>query len=222
MSRYTEGLSSNMMIRQTFSSILEIGLNKILKVAGDVPTMLSPLQNAVCIIHIQELSVTFGLHFSEDEVHITSQELPSDDDKEQMEKDVCFLTISLSALPELKKTSQITKLIKQGKLDFYGDLTVLQRVSKLFSELDIDFDEILSQYIGDAPSYWLMTSAKALQANMQEKLAAQAVTMADFILDERPIAVRGIMVTNFIDEVKLLRSDVARLEARIKLLEGTR
>ncbi|MEM0910529.1 MAG: SCP2 sterol-binding domain-containing protein [Pseudomonadota bacterium] len=211
-----------MLIRQTVTSVLEIALNQILALASENDELLSPLEDSVCIIHVQELGMTFGLHFSKDKVEITSQDMPTDKEKEQMENNVCFLTISLSALPELQKTSQITTLIKQGKLDFYGDLSVLQRVSKVFSALDIDIGELLSQYIGDAPSHWVMTSAEKLRIHLQRQLNAQAITVADFILDERPIAVRGIMVTNYIDEVKALRSDVARFEARIKLLEESR
>ncbi len=211
-----------MLIKQTITSILEIAINRILALASDPKEVLLPLQNTVCIIHIQEIEQTFGLHFSEDQIEITAQELPSEDEKNAMDSGVCFLMISLTALPELKQTSQITKLIKQGKLDFYGDLSVLQRVSKLFSSLDIDIAEILSQYIGDAPSHWVVSSAKQVHSNLEQKLNSQALTLADFILDERPLAVRGIMITNYIDEVKILRADVDRLEARIRLLEGTR
>jgi ubiquinone biosynthesis protein UbiJ len=126
--------------------------------------------------------------------------------------------VSLFALPELKKTSQLTKLIKQNKLDFYGDLAVVQKFSQLLSDIEFDFEETLSAYIGDAGAYTLIKQSKLLKAHAKQQHELLMNMLKDAALEEKPIAVRPIMVANFVDEVRQLKTDTERLEARINMI----
>jgi len=119
---------------------------------------------------------------------------------------------------ELKNTSQLTKLIKEGKLDFYGDLGIVQNVSKLFAELEFDIEETLSNYMGDAQAYTMMAQSQKWRQHIKQQGALFANMLSDAALDEKPIAVRPIMLTYFVDEVRQLKMDTERLEARINKL----
>jgi ubiquinone biosynthesis protein UbiJ len=132
----------------------------------------------------------------------------------------CWVSISIFAIDKLKQNNQLTKLIKSGKLDFSGDLGILQSLSRLFDKIDIDFEEFLSNYVGDAAAYQLNTSGKKALDVLKSQFSLLSNTFADAMLDEKPVGVRPIMVVNFSDDVNQIRADVDRFEARLLALEA--
>lgn len=205
---------------QVISAVLETAINQALLWASNSPSLLAPLSGKTCVIYLQELQQAVIFHFSDTRIEVCLDAdnlyavLPDD-----MEHGQCWVSVSIFALDKLKHNNQLTKLIKSGQLDFAGDLGILQALGRLFGELDLDFEEVLSNYIGDAPAYQLNTSIKKLAINAQQQFTLITQTLSDAALDEKPIGVRKIMLINFCDEVSQLRADADRLEARIKDLE---
>jgi ubiquinone biosynthesis protein UbiJ len=121
---------------------------------------------------------------------------------------------------ELKDTSNITRLIRENKLDFDGNLQIAQNMSGLFAGLNIDIEELLSTRIGDIAAHNTMQSAESFGwlIKHNHKLVMQA--LSDIVLDKKPIGVRPIMVENYIQKVSEVRDAAARLEARLTILEN--
>ncbi|MGQ8365028.1 ubiquinone biosynthesis accessory factor UbiJ [Glaciecola sp. 1036] len=215
-----------MPMHQAITASLETAINSAISLSNNGSVLLTSLAGKNCSIHIQDFTQfpsllnTFCIHFSADRVDVTAAEPIDEKDLHELDANSCYVSIALNALPELQKTSHLTKLIKQGKLDFYGELSILQAVSKLFSELDIDIPEVLARYIGDVPSQWLVSSSQKFYKDIKRRHERNMATLSDIALEEKPIAVRPIMLTHFADQVKDLQSDVARLEARIARLES--
>src|SRR5690554_71856 len=53
----------------------------------------------------------------------------------------CHIVTRLAVLPELRDSANITRLIKADALDIEGDPMLAQHFSRLFTELDIDWQE---------------------------------------------------------------------------------
>jgi len=205
---------------QVISAVLETAINQALSWSSNRQTLLAPLSSKTCIIYLQEVQQAVIFHFGDARIEVCLDAdnmyavLPDD-----MEHGQCWVSVSIFALDKLKHSNQLTKLIKSGQLDFAGDLGILQSLGRLFGELDLDFEEVLSMYIGDASAYQLNTAMKKLALNAQQQFTLFTQTLSDAALDEKPIGVRKIMLINFCDEVSQLRADADRLEARIKNLE---
>jgi ubiquinone biosynthesis protein UbiJ len=229
------------------SASLELAINQALLWSSNADDLLASLATKRCVIYVQELEQALLFTFLEkhkqpsNERSLASQtsdkmlvkraeyvqvsidqegiyhELP-----DELDDNTCWVSVSLFALDKLKQNNQLTKLIKSGQLDFAGDLSILQGVSRLFDKLDIDFEEVLSGYVGDAPAYQLNTRLKQFKAHAQSQFEQFTQTLSDAALDEKPIAVRKIMLLNFVDEVGELRTNVDRLEARLSILEEKR
>jgi ubiquinone biosynthesis protein UbiJ len=210
---------------QMVSAAIEAGVNKALKWSSNSEGLLKPLADKTCIIYIQELESALIFSFNERYISVSSDtdslytSIPDDNGPSALYDNECWVSISFFALDKLKQNNQMTKLIKSGKLDFSGDLGILQGVSRLFDKLDIDVEEVMSTYVGDAAAYQINSSGKKLVASIGQQLSILAVTLADTALDEKPIGVRPIIVMNFNDEVNALRADFDRFEARLALME---
>lgn len=211
-----------MPANQALSAVIEIAINQALRTSLNGKELIMPLAGKRCIVHLQELALTLAFQFSTDSVDVLTPERVEVEYLQNMPDGESYISVSLYALPELKQTSQLTKLIKQGKLDFYGDLGIVQKFSQIFANIEFDFEETLSSYIGDAPAYTLMSQTKKWQAEALKQFALFKQMASDAALEEKPIAVRPIMLVNFADEVRQLKMDTERLEAKLNRFAALR
>jgi ubiquinone biosynthesis protein UbiJ len=134
-------------------------------------------------------------------------------------KNQCAIRLSVFIINELKDTSNITRLIREHKLDFDGNLQIAQNMSALFNGLNIDIEEILSKHVGDIAAHNAVNSADTLGQFIKRNHKTAMQGLSRLILDDKPIGVRPIMVENYIQEVSEVKDAAARLEARLRILE---
>jgi len=211
---------------QVLTAAIESAANQALNWSSNSETLLAPLADKSCIIYLQELKSALVFRFNSKDLSVGADvdglytKIPDDEGNTALKENECWVSVSVFALDKLKQNNQMTKLIKSGHLDFSGDLAILQSLSRLFDKIDLEFEEILSHYIGDAAAYQLNTTGKKIVSSLAAQFSSFTQTLADASLDEKPIGVRSIMVLNFSDEVNLLRADVDRLEAKLQQLEA--
>ncbi|MBF7073927.1 SCP2 sterol-binding domain-containing protein [Glaciecola sp. MH2013] len=205
---------------QLLSAAIEVALAKLLSFDDDSSKLLAPLVSKQCIIQLHELPFPLVFSFSENAVAVSSAEQHSEHKvSPKLTHDQCSIDLSLFIINEIKDTSNITRLIRDGKLDFDGNLQIAQNMSALFNGINIDIEEVLSQYVGDIAAHTTMQQVHKFKrfAKHNHQLAMGA--LSDALLDEKRIAVRPIMVENYIQEVNELRDSTDRMEARVALLE---
>lgn len=207
-----------MLAAQAFCGAIEAAINQALKLALNSKELILPLVGKRCIVHLQELEFTFAFQFSSEYVDVMALPPVEQAMLDDMLINECYISVSLFALPELKQTSQLTKLIKQNKLDFYGDLGIAQKFSQVISDIEFDFEESLSAYVGDAGAYTLISQSEKLQSYAKKQHKLLMNMLSDAALEEKPIAVRPIILVNFIEEVRQLKMDTDRFEAKLNLL----
>lgn len=210
---------------QVITAAVEIAINKILSLDEDSHLLLQPLISKQCEIKLHELPFPLVFNFNAKGVEVNSVVGDMSDDialerKQSTNHNRCAISLSVFIINELKDTSNITRLIRENKLDFEGNLQIAQNMSGLFAGLNIDIEELLSTHIGDIAAHNTIQSAASFGRLIKHnhKLAMRA--LSDVILDKKPIGVRPIMVENYIQEVSELRDTAARLEARLAILEN--
>ncbi|MEP4890212.1 MAG: SCP2 sterol-binding domain-containing protein [Aliiglaciecola sp.] len=198
---------------QLVSSGIEGIINQLLKLDASSASLLKKLAGKQLSVDIHELPWTLKFSFS-DQVDVLVV-MPD----EALQSD-CHLALSLSTLQKLKDTSQITRLIQNGELVLEGDVAIAQQFSQLITELDIDWEELLSKYTGDVLAHNTFRFGKKLIHNVKSQANRLAVTLADAAIEEKRIAAPPILVVDFCDQVDELRSATDRLDAKISRLES--
>lgn len=215
-------------LNQVVCTVLELAANKALTWSSNGQECLQPLLGKTCIINIQEFeqALIFDFHANsilvgadEDAYYLSS---PDENPNVDLDDNQCWISISLFAIAQLKQKSRLTSLIKSGQLDFAGDLAILQALSSLFNNIDLDFEEVLAQHIGDVAAYQLNSSGQKVAQHFKQQVRLLSHTLADTAFDEKPIAVRKIMLLNFSDEVTNLTREVDSLETKVAALESIR
>jgi ubiquinone biosynthesis protein UbiJ len=106
-----------------------------------------------------------------------------------------------------------------GDVEIIGDLALGRHLQALLADLDVDWEELLSRYVGDIAAHqlgnfgrafarWAGRTRRVLEQNTVEYLRIEAELVPD-----------TADVQDFMNAVDGLRSDVDRLEARLRRLQ---
>jgi ubiquinone biosynthesis protein UbiJ len=205
-----------MPIAQLLSSAIETLLNQLLKLDPVSERKLKKLDGKSLQLRVKELPWPLLFHFSENiSVLIV---LPDD----LIENEVsCKIELDLETLPQLQDSSKLTQLIQQKKLLLNGDIYVAQCFSSLLQELDIDWEEQLSVYTGDALAHQTFSTVKSAIAHGKDNLEHARAVWSERLTKDGAIGVKQQELNEFSEQVNKLRSASERLHARLSMIEKT-
>ena len=103
-------------------------------------------------------------------------------------------------------------------LKFEGDPVLLETIQKLFFCLDVDWEEVLSQYTGDILAHQFGKFAHYIQKQQQELLTNTARSVSEYLQEESKLSPTYTEVVNFLNAVDKLRERIDRLNAKIEFL----
>ncbi|EGR9009073.1 SCP2 domain-containing protein [Vibrio vulnificus] len=192
------------------TAVIETSLNVLLKDNPDLEKRLLRLKGQVIQVHLQELNKTLTFIFSQQIDVLANYEGQPD----------CYLSLKLAVLPELREQANITKLIKQDKLILEGDIQLAQKFAQLITDAKPDVEEWVSRVTGDVVAHSLAQGVKNVGGFVGRQAKKQQHHLAQVITEEWRLAPGPLEVAYFCDQVDEVKSELARLEARLqKLLE---
>ncbi|MGI9857640.1 ubiquinone biosynthesis accessory factor UbiJ [Vibrio vulnificus] len=192
------------------TAVIETSLNVLVKDNPDLEKRLLRLKWQVIQVHLQELNKTLTFIFSQQIDVLANYEGQPD----------CYLSLKLAVLPELREQANITKLIKQDKLILEGDIQLAQKFAQLITDAKPDVEEWVSRVTGDVVAHSLAQGVKNVGGFVGRQAKKQQHHLAQVITEEWRLAPGPLEVAYFCDQVDEVKSDLARLEARLqKLLE---
>jgi len=109
-----------------------------------------------------------------------------------------------------------------GHVQIDGDTGVAQRFSDALGGLDIDWEEQLSAYTGDALAHEIGRGTRNARHEAGRLGRSARDNLSDYLTEEARLLPHRYEVEDFLADVDTLRDDVDRLEARITLLEKRR
>jgi ubiquinone biosynthesis protein UbiJ len=201
------------LIPQLITSTLEAAVNKLAKLDPTFTRRCQPLVGKQLMVEIEELKVPLTFVVGEQRISIlSSKDEPSD----------CAIKTSLSALKELKDPNQITRLIKDSQLSLEGDIHLAQQVSQLIKETKIDWEEHLSDYLGDAMAHKIATRFKHFGELLASKNQDFDRIITELAQDEIKVAPHPAQTRDFSQKVNQTRAKVDKLAAKIAGMSAAR
>ncbi|HAS6073355.1 SCP2 domain-containing protein [Vibrio vulnificus] len=192
------------------TAVIETSLNVLVKDNPDLEKRLLRLKGQVIQVHLLELNKRLTFIFSQQIDVLANYEGQPD----------CYLSLKLAVLPELREQANITKLIKQDKLILEGDIQLAQKFAQLITDAKPDIEEWVSRVTGDVVAHSLAQGVKNVGGFVGRQAKKQQHHLAQVITEEWRLAPGPLEVAYFCDQVDEVKSELARLEARLqKLLE---
>jgi ubiquinone biosynthesis protein UbiJ len=105
-----------------------------------------------------------------------------------------------------------------GAVRIEGDVEVAQQIQNLLKSVDIDWEEQLAGVTGDAIAHQAGRAARNLRAWFTRSASHLEQDIGEYLKEESRNLPARDEVDRFLSAVDTLRSDVDRLEARVKRL----
>jgi Uncharacterized protein conserved in bacteria len=201
------------MLANALLSLVERIINQLLQLDPQLKGKLAAIADKQLLIEIRDWQQSILCVYSDEQIHLYSTQERSFD---------CMISADIDTLLALKDPSMLTQLIRQDKLDLQGDLNLAQGFSNAFAELDIDWPEHFSRYIGDAPAQQLWLSIQALKRRSSQTKSKLENTLTTLCQDELAVTIHPLELAEFKQQNRQLKSQVSQLEMRINALLQSR
>ena len=115
----------------------------------------------------------------------------------------------------------MAKTPQPGLLDIKGDLQLAQALMNVFKHMDLDWEGFIAQYLGDTVAYALSSVAKTSHRWLKQVFQARQQDVVVYLQDEIKWLPMPVIIEELYQEIDTTRTDVDRLEARLKRLQET-
>ena len=104
-------------------------------------------------------------------------------------------------------------------IELNGDAETAQTFSRLLKQADLDWEELLSHYVGDVAAHHIGNLARGFMRWGKDAAGRLGQDLAEYLVYESASLPPRHEVEGFLDEVDHLKSDVDRLAARLQRLD---
>ena len=112
---------------------------------------------------------------------------------------------------------KISTSIQEG-VSINGNATVAQQTQKIFSEMDLDWEEALSQYTGDILAYRIHQQARSTSSWLRQSVISLAQTTSEYLREESRLCPTQVEFERFQQQTAMLKQGVERAEVRLRHL----
>ncbi|GBE07931.1 MAG TPA: hypothetical protein ENG90_00445 [Gammaproteobacteria bacterium] len=99
-----------------------------------------------------------------------------------------------------------------------GDLHVGQQFKKILDDMRIDWEELLSQHIGDIAAYHTSRFVHEMHERIHEVVKITAMDSSEYLRFEAKMLPADWRVDEFINDVDKIREDIDRMAIRVERL----
>ena len=190
-------------------SLLELAGNRVLESDPETQQKLQKLQGKTLALAIKNPPMTLLLTPTQVGIDLALAQ-----ENSSITPDVT-LTTTVSALVKISRNGLEEAELAPGELDIAGDAIIGQRFANIIANLNIDWEELLAEQIGDSPARLASVGMNKASEKLQQTHSELKHLINDFLQDDLALTALPKEVQSFIDDVDILRGDTDRLMARI-------
>ncbi len=191
--------------------VIIAGLNRYIASDQERAAGLDQIKGKLIRLTIREIDKTLSLRVE----HRYLKEVSDGDVNPDVD-----ISVSLKILPEFLLGADQDKLIKNGGIEIKGDAHIASVFQNTLREIEIDWEELLSKYTGDAVAYQVGRGVEAVHTLGRHLRENMRQDIRDYLQDNIQASVTQDEVDQFIQDVDSVRAKTDRLEARLNRLHN--
>ena len=189
---------------------IELAINRVLQLDEDILPRLQTLQGKVIAIEVRGLDVSLYLIPEINKLSVYG--------RFEGEPDTTLRGTPL-ALMRMGLVKHAGDVLFAGDVEISGDVELGQQFSEILQALDIDWEEHLSHLTGDLLAHKLGNVVRGALSWGQQTMDTLGQDVAEYLQEESETVPNQDEAEGFMSQVDVLRTDVDRMEARVKRLE---
>ncbi|MFI4955431.1 MAG: SCP2 domain-containing protein [Gammaproteobacteria bacterium] len=181
-------------------------VNATLQLDPESAEKLIPLAGKVLAVEWTSLNMTLYLYVLTEGVRFSFKYSGTPDTTLTSSTPLAFIRLLMQ--PEVKGPS--------SDITIQGDPHFAQDIQSIFSNLDIDWEEQLSKFVGDGATFHVSKVTKHLQSWLSDSRQSLQSNTTEFLQQETAQLPPRAAVEDFLRAVDHLRNDVERASVRVK------
>lgn len=130
------------------------------------------------------------------------------------------LSATIGAMIKISRDGMEDAELEAGELEISGDPIVGQRFAQVIAQLDIDWQSLLTEKIGESPARVVSLAATQVKEFAEESNGKLKNYLHELVTEDLALVANKQGVESFLDDVDALRADADRLIARIARLQS--
>lgn len=197
-------------IPNTLLAIAEIGSNQLLSLDEQVLARCQALQGRCIGLHLTDLDFKLYCHPGSWGMRFSQEKPTGEVDATISGRVIALVNLSL-------QEDKISTSIRE-RVSIQGDVRVAQQMQKILTELDIDWEEVLSKYTGDVIAYQIHKRARGAGEWLRNSTLSLLQTTSEYIREEQRLSPTQVEFLRLQQQTTTLKQDVERSEARLRYL----
>jgi ubiquinone biosynthesis protein UbiJ len=205
-----------MSARNVAAMGIQQAVNRLLALDPEFAEGVAEFEGTVLEIHVQGLDERLQLHASASGIGV----IPVSDD--QQTGVVADVVISGPPFTLLRLAASLDSVdgVLPPDVSISGELQLVQRLTLLAKRARFDWEEPLSNVLGDSLAHELGRGMRAFATQLGAAAGTLVGDVGEYLREERRVCPTRLEVDDFSAGVDTTRDDVERLEVRIARLAG--
>lgn len=200
-----------MDIAQVFTATIEAALNRYCALDAENMQRFMAFEGRIIAIEVTGLSLTLYLFPSADGFLVLS-DFDGDADA----------TISGTplALAKLAMSKDPRDLLFDREILIAGDSRLANQFSRVLSQLDIDWEELLAKTVGDITAHKIGNTLRSIGGWIRRSTQSVCLDSGEYLQEEIRLSPSNAEIRRFIQRVDEVREASDRIAARIQILKN--
>jgi len=198
-----------MDMAQALTATIETALNRYLSLDPEALSRFTSLEGRIIAIKIKGLNKTLSLFPSADGFMVLS-DFDGDADATIIGTPIALAKMSISKEPK--------DLLFSGEIEIVGNTAVANQFNRILMQLDIDWEEILAQNIGDIAAHKMANVFRDVNQWVKHSTQSACLDSGEYLQEEIHLSPTNAELRKFILQVDELREATDRLVAKIQFL----
>jgi ubiquinone biosynthesis protein UbiJ len=109
-------------------------------------------------------------------------------------------------------------MLNHGALKIEGDVELANQLRSIFMQVEIDWEEVASKYVGDAAAHQLGLVANRFKDYGKRSVDNFRMDISEYLQEESRILPTKVEIDRFMNDVDDFDARIQRLEARMQRL----
>ena len=196
---------------QALTASIESALNQYLSLDPLALSRFSSLEGKIIAIEIKGLNKTLCLFPSTDGFMVLT-DFDGEADATISGTPIALVKMGLAKDPK--------DVLFSGEIVISGDTAVANKFNRLLSQLDIDWEELLAQNVGDIAAHKIGNLFNSANKWFSRSFNSVALDSAEYIQEEVKLSPSNAELRQFVNKVDGLREATDRLAAKIQIIKN--
>ncbi len=204
-----------------FLKLINNALQKYLDSDPEIAAKLNKFEGLCLLVHLTDIEKEFLVTPIHAGIEVSEHVVDEDASEESELNITTTIHSNIISLARMGLGAEYQSMLNSGALKIEGDVEFANQLRSIFMQVDIDWEEIVSKYVGDAVAYQVGLFVNKFKNYKKRSVDNFRLDVSEYLQEESRIVPTKVELDRFMSSVDSLDANVQRLEVRIQRLMNT-